>query len=590
MIRNCFLIVALLCSVVSANAQSPFSLPDHFRTERALPLLDFATDLDVKLSDFGAIPDDGKDDTQKIIKALNFCKKITSAGSTVKLVFEKGTYDLFSTTIKNKNKTHILSLNQAKNIIVDGNGSDIIVHDPGMGFFSIFKSENVIVKNLVIDYDPLPFTQGTIVNVNMDDRYFELKIDEGFPQLSHPMFQEANRVWGMVMDKEIPGKLKDGARSLFGSQDFEEIAPNLFKVKFKGKKLLEDLEVGDPYVHLARTNGRTIFKTSLSKNITYLSNTSYTSPAGSYAAGNMEEWSVINCRVLMKEGRIHSANADCFHINGGKFGPWIENSLFEGYSDDAVNFKSSKRQILKQLSPTELIVKFHVEKDDIIRIYNPRDGIYIGAFTVVDNKFQGDNKMKITLDKPIDIELNTGETKKNDIAYLDTESNESFVIRNNTFRNARRFGLLLQSSYGLVERNMFQNLSQCAISMNNGVDWGEGFIAHDIVINQNVFDNCGYDATYFKDYNAAAIRLRVTKLKDPNNGKKWSGVATADWQGLENIVITNNTFRYNKRALSIECTVNTVIKGNQFIMNPNDPSEQSELILKNNNTNLVFDK
>ena len=276
-------------------------------------------------------------------------------------------------------------------------------------------------------------------------------------------------------------------------------------------------------------------------------------------------------------------------MNGGKFGPWIQNSLFEGYSDDAINLKSTKRNILQQISPTELVVKFNVAKGEIIRIYNPREGKLLGTYTVVDRSPQGDNRVKITLDKPVEATLKVGDTKKHDIAYVDTESNESFVIRNNTFRNARRYGMLLKSSYGIIERNLCKNLSQCAISMNNGVDWGEGFVSHNIVINQNIFDNCGYDYTYFTDYNAAAVRLRVTKLKNPEAKGKWSGVATADWQGLENIAITNNTFLYNKRALSIECTVNTVIKGNKFIRNLKDLSDENEIILNNNNTNLVFD-
>jgi len=84
--------------------------------------------------------------------------------------------------------------------------------------------------------------------------------------------------------------------------------------------------------------------------------------------------------------------------------------------------------------------------------------------------------------------------------------------------------------------------------------------------------------------------MSVGKLKNPESNKKWSGVAIADWQGIHNITITNNTFSYNKKALHIECTKNTVIKSNRFIKNSTDLSEQSEIITKNNNSNLVFEK
>jgi hypothetical protein len=571
---------------IAINAQYQFKLPEHFRTKRDLPLIDFPTSVDAILTDFGAIPNDGKDDTDAILKSIEYARKLSLFGSNVKIIFPKGKYDLFT----NKNNNHLIEVKNLKNVIIDGNGAEITIHDPLKGFLSIFKSNNIIVKNLFIDYDPLPFTQGKIMAINLEDKTFELKIDEGFPHLNHTMFQESNQVWGMLMDPKIPGKLKDGAPNLFPSKQFEEIEKGLFKVKINAINLLKAMEVGDSYVHIARFNGKSIFSTSFSKNITYLDVTSYASPAGTYQAHNMEEWNVINCKIKLKPGRLHSANADSFHVNGGKFGPWIENGYFEGYSDDAVNLKYAKRNILKQLSPTEIVIKHTLEVNEVIKIFNPRDGELIGTYKVLEAKPDGLPNVKITLDKPINIQLQVGEETNDDVAYVDSQSNESFVIRNNTFRNARRYGILIQATNGLIERNIFENLSQSAITIYNGVDWGEGFTANNIVINQNIFNNCGYDSAYLTDYDAATIKMSVKKLKNKVPNGKWYGVATANWQALENITITNNTFSYNKKAISIESTVNAIIKSNMFIKNSKDLSKESELIYQNNNTNLVFEK
>jgi|TARA_B110000908_G_C10261209_1_gene459392 hypothetical protein len=587
--KKMLLIIALFFVVFSTYTQYKFSLPEHFRTKRNLPLIDLPTLLSVKVSDFGAFPNDGKDDTPGIKKALNFCKKASLSGEGVQLIFEKGKYDIYGND-KNPNRTHIIDLTGGKNILIDGNGAEIVIRDPLKGFFSVLRSENVIIKNFFIDYDPLPFTQGKITSVDLENKSFDFRIDEGFPSLNESMFQNASRVWGMVMDPEIPGKLKDGAPNLFASKEFEKLSPNLFRITLKAINLLKTIQVGDSYVHMARTNGSSIFKSGNSKNITYLNNTNYSSPGGSYNAFDMEEWSIIGAQVKLKPGRIHSANADCVHVNGGKFGPWIENSFFEGYSDDAINMKSTKRFILEQKSPTELIVKYSVVKGDVVNIFNPREGKLIGKYKVLENKFLGQNQMMITLDKPIEKQLRIGETKKSDLIYLDNRANESFVIRNNTFKNARRYGILLQNSYGLIERNIFQNLSQSAITLENGVDWGEGFIANNIVINNNIFNNCGYDATFLQEDSAATIKMSVGKLKNPESNKKWSGVAIAEWQGINNITITKNTFSYNKKALHIECSKNTFIKSNRFIKNSTDLSEQSEIITKNNNSNLIFEK
>ena len=65
-------IICLICSLVQAQYQ--FTLPDHFRTQRNLPLVDIPTVIMVNLAEFGGLPNDGKDDGPAITKALNFCK------------------------------------------------------------------------------------------------------------------------------------------------------------------------------------------------------------------------------------------------------------------------------------------------------------------------------------------------------------------------------------------------------------------------------------------------------------------------------------------------------------------------------------
>ena len=566
-------------------AQSNFIQPDFFRKQREEPLLNIPISKVIQLTDFGAIPNDGKDDYPAIQKAIKSLYKLAKKEKGVSLVFPKGELDLFS----KGNAVHLIKLENLKNVIIDGNGATLVIRNPEVGFLTVFKSENIIVKDLFIDYDPLPFTQGVVTQVDTIQNTFTLKIDGGFPSLLEPYFKRAGQGWGMLMDKNIPGKLKDGARSLYPTKIWTEISDDLFEIKLPNKDLTKEFNTGDRFVQIARNNGRAIFKAASSKNITFLNNTSYTSPSGTYNGNDMDEWSIIGGKILMKEGRIHSANADCIHVNGSNFGPWVENCLFEGYSDDAVNLKAAKRFIIKKINAHEFIVKHNVRVGEIIRIFNPREGILIGKSVVLKSTFIGDSKMHIVLKDGISGPVQVGEDKVNDIMYIDSRSCESFVFRNNTFKNARRYGMLLQSSYGIIERNVFENLSQCAISMNNGVDWGEGFVSHDIVIKNNVFKNCGYDRTFYSDYNAATIRLRVTKLKNVNAKSKWKGVATASWQGLENITITNNVFSYNKRALSVECTTNATIKSNTFLHNPEDKAADTEIILKQNNTNLVFE-
>ncbi|MBD0404314.1 right-handed parallel beta-helix repeat-containing protein [Flammeovirga sp. EKP202] len=562
-----------------------FHQPDFFRKKRQLPFIELKDRKVLPLSKFGAHPNDGEDDLKAFRKAFAKAASMADAGKNIEILFEKGIYDLWGKS----DGTHALTLFRNKNLLINGNGATIIMHSPMLGFLKMMNVKNVIIKDLYIDYDPLPFTQGKIIALNPESNTFDLQIDEGFPELSAPYFTASAERWGMLMDNNIPGKLKDGVGHLYPYKGWEKIGERTYRIQQPQQRFIDDMEVGDVFVQIARNNGKTIFTSFGGENLTFMNITSYASPAGTYAAFGHKEWNILNCNVRLKKGRYHSANADCIHVSGSMFGPWVEDCLFEGASDDAVNLKAVKKYILEQPQKNQILtVGNGVLKGDVFRFYNPREGVLLDEAYVINIERQKEKNFLITFNKEIQGLRSFGSDKRNDIAYIDTQACESFIFRNNTFRNARRFGMLLQSNYGIIENNTFENLSQCAISMNNGADWGEGFVAHDVLIKNNLFKNIGYDKTFLSQYNAASIRMWVTKLKNPEAKGKWCGIAATKWQGLNTIAIEGNHFIYNKRALSIECAQNIFINKNTFIRNPNDPfSEELDPVFQDNVSNVL---
>ena len=57
--------------------------------------------------------------------------------------------------------THILLLNNANDLRIDGQNASIIVSDPSKGVFSITHCTNIVLANINIDYSPRPNAQGT---------------------------------------------------------------------------------------------------------------------------------------------------------------------------------------------------------------------------------------------------------------------------------------------------------------------------------------------------------------------------------------------------------------------------------------------
>jgi hypothetical protein len=163
------------------------------------------------------------------------------------------------------------------------------------------------------------------------------------------------------------------------------------------------------------------------------------------------------------------------------------------------------------------------------------------------------------------------------------------VLRNNVFRNARRYGLLIQGTYGLIENNTFENLSTGGIKIRNAAGWGEGFAAKHITIHNNVFRNCGYDTTYLEDSKSAAITVYLSKLVancSPSQTSQCNVVPT-DWIGIENITITNNDISYNKKGIDMQNVNTGLIQCNTI--NPNSSFSGTNLggIVLKNNANVI---
>lgn len=535
-------------------------VPSFFNIQRQAPLLDLNTTATVSVADYGAIVDDGNDDIAAITAAINAAKSLATDQNPVRLLFESGTYDL----MPDGTTTHALSINNASSILWDGQNAEFLNHNPVVGFLSLFRCTNVIIKDISVDYSTLPFTQGKITLVDQANGYFEFVVDTNFPLPTESFFMNAPQRWGMI--KNSLGGIKKGTKNLIPhNRYFELIAPRTYKYANQGGNM-EGIEVGDYFVHIARYNGSSLFKTNNGKNVTYLNITGYSSPAGSFNAFNCEEWNIINCHVKLKAGRVHSTNADCIHVSGGIIAPWVENCSFEGFSDDCVNLKYTRRTITAINSSTEITVLYDVNVGENMEFYNPRDGVYLGNSTVTAVQNLGSNLYKITLSNPINITTITNpEHQLADKAYIESRSNQSFIFRNNVVKNSRRYGILLQSKYALIENNVFQNLSSSGIRIENGVDWGEGFRASDVVIQNNTFENCGFDKTYIDEAQSAAITVDFMKLGSPcTEAYTWCGTQTADWQAHSNITISNNTILYNKRGLYLK-NINGLTLDNNYI-------------------------
>ena len=563
--RNLIVNFALFLTFIGYAQFQP--APSFFRTPRALPLVNLNTTSTINVSNYGAVVNDGNNDITAIQNAIQAAINLATAQNPVRLLFENGTYDLMPAD----GITHSIQMTDANGILWDGQDAEFLVHNPAVGFLSLLRCKNTIIKDISIDYVTLPFTQGIVTNVDVANGFFEFKVDDNFPLPTEAFFSNSPDRWGMF--KNSKGGLKKGTRNLIShNRFFELVGTRTYKYGNQNANNLTNVAIGDYFVHIARNNGKTLISNNACKNLTYLNVIGYTSPAGGFNARDSEEWNIINCQIKFKEGRLHTLNADAMHINGGKFGPWVENSLFEGFADDCMNLKYTKRDITTINSPNQITVRSSVAVGENMEFYNPRDGVFLGSATVTNVVNLGGNLFRLTLSNNINITTITDpDHQLADKAYIESRSNESFIFRNNIVRNSRRYGILVQSKYALIENNTFQNLSGSGIRIENGVDWGEGFRANQIEIKGNTFDNCGYDTDYINDLSSATIAVDFRKLGTPcNTSLTWCGTETTNWQGHSNIRVLDNRILYNKRGLFLKNISGLTVTNNFICHNGQD--------------------
>ena len=543
------------------------------RKDRPAPIREMHADLTLSVADFGAVPDDGKNDFKAISDALTSLKQLSrtdeGASRTVRLFFPEGTYNIMPDEVR----SHCFQIEGCTGFELDGNGADIVIENPQTGFISFSGCRNGIVRGFNVDYSTLPFTQGTVTGKSEEACTVDFRIDSGYPGLDEKHFVESRTRWGSVFTPD-GSMLKYGYPNLIQVYSYEKIADDTFRIK-TGRNVIKYLSADDRMAVIARYNGRPTYSASNCFQLSFIGNTNYAGPAGSFASRS-SMINVLGCSVLKKEGRLISQDADCTHITPSQYGPWIEGNVFCGQMDDAINIKTELVKIDSVVSADRFIVNSVPSAGDSLFLFNPREGVLIGRYVVRSVNPDGRNRSLIELSEAVSGEVMAGADKCCDMFFNDARSNKGFVIRNNRFLNSRRFSMLIQATDGTIAHNVMENTSTGGIVLQNSASWPEGFVPRNVEIYGNRLVNCGYDATFLgHDGKFAPITIRTTTCRKDMPAK---------WQGVENILIEDNTVSMkNSPAIYVAGAKNIRISRNKFNI-----SASGEAVVTENVSDVVI--
>ena len=460
-----------------------------------------------------------------------------------KVVFRSGRYLLEIGASEDDQDGHLF-LNNATNLVVDFNGSLLICKNPSLGFFRINCSENIIVQNATIDYDPITHTEGWIRSVDSKAEQVIFELREGFPSPLAPHFMNAPQRWGCQLDPTIPGRLKHGAHNYYKLLDVEQLAGNRFRLQLHCSvpAFWKTVEVGDRFALLARHRGPLFFADQC-RQVTALELTAYNIPGVQYESRMTDALNVIRCKALIKPGAWKGGNADAVHCKSNRIGPWVEDCIFEGISDDSMVVFARPFSAIEQPSPRQFKIcrllylngneppfKNEVAPGDTVDFLDPEKGTVFATAQVI--AYDAASQL-LGVDRDIQgVNLGIGKQKTQ---IWNRSMGRGFVLKDNIIRNSRRYGVYMKGSNGLIENNTFIGLSSCAITLQNEPAAPNGPFCHNVVIRNNTITDCGFEDRYLASAHSATLRVFSKRLdqQPAESGTVHSGIT------IENNVFNN---------------------------------------------------
>jgi len=553
---------------------------------RSAPLRDFRTNKTVKVSDFGALPDDGKIDTKAIQRAIDEAKRLKDK---VKIVFQPGIYRVGAF-----NGRYALTIDEAADIIFEGAGAEFMMINPEILFISVCNSNRLILRDFSVDYERSPFTQGWVREVNPDKKWLKVEIDSNWPSPDSKIFRNADYKWAFIKDRNNLPAFKEGTEFRLYLTDWKHLSGNIWIYYTQYTSKLKTVEPGDPFVQISRVDG-CLISVSNSEDITLQKLRLYESPACMLGSGNSSRINYLDIHMEPKPGSWMSAGADgCFNVNGRE-GPWVENCTFNALGDDNLVIKGTGAYIIDVVNDSTFALvrarhkfvyppldfetylnrdinnKWKVKEGDLLEVVDPLKGKIISEPTVTKVELLK-SSIQVTTDRPIPGIRKGVSSDSSIIVFNQSNSLPGFVVKDNTFFNAPRFGFLLKSHDGVIINNHFKNHSDQSIAMINSYQ-EFGPRSYNILIKGNTFEGAG-------GWPVKTAETAQHKLARPEGRNIFSVVTAAftlpkgQWDIIEtkstelrNLYFIDNRF-YNWRqlpALTVMNAKNVLIRNNKFI-------------------------
>jgi hypothetical protein len=505
---------------------------------------------------------DAQNDIQALINAA-----IKNGESSVTI--PAGTYP---TGYSNSAGAHV-EIKNVKNLTVNATGV-VMICKKRASAFAIENCENLTINGFTIDYDPMLYTQGSIVSATSNWSSIDVQIHDGYPtegitKSKIEVYDAATRL------------LKDNVWTLYDAP-VSKSSSNIFTISntsgFSGK-----VDIGDMVVLYYSASAHGIRITSC-QNSTLTNMTVHAAPVFGVLELNCENITYDKVDFTLgptpagaTEARLNTATADGIHSISSPVGPTIKNCTFENLGDDAVAIHGEFHYaVLSDGTTLGINLKYNRRfmsiGETIAGVNNAGERIFTatledirdpssseqGEMEDIWNSISGDLRdpgifrgfVILELDQSVSVEPGTS-------VYIVERQGDGFIVQDNIIRNKRARGILIKASDGLIDNNVIEWNGMGGIVISPEFYWMESGPSKNITISNNTLKDCWMQAEHWGASQAGAICITAAKLE--------GGFSPA---GIQNdITISNNVMDGCYGVQILTTSANNILIENNIMSN-----------------------
>ena len=464
---------------------------------------------------------------------------------------------------------------------IDGGGCTLVQTERG-SVFDVERSHDVVVENVVIDYDPLPFTQGTVTAIDAGGTVIDVAVDPGYP--ADAAFAAAlQRGRFDVIDREQEAFVV-GARYALAPASSLALPDRVLRITLTWSAIdcgpgQRPLAVGDAVVAVAF--GPVAVSVRESSGVSFSRCVLHAAPMfGMIFSGGAGGTVLDRLRVVpgppppgADRPRLCSTNADGTHFNCVERGPTIVGCEYRRTGDDPVNVHGFAWHVVGRLDGRSCAVvarqDLGLSAGDMVDLLDAawrskgeavvvekRAYAAAGLAAAIERAWAGkaapavrDAVWAVTFDRDLDLAVG-------DVVAARTRCGAGTVIRESSFHGGGR--VMVKTENVLVERNTFTRTNLVALHVGADIGfWSETNFARNVTIRGNVFRGCGTTANHcFPD--AEAFATVFVGCSPPPEAR---GLPTT--RENRNLLIEDNTIEDSfGAALEITNAAGVLVRGN----------------------------